>query len=197
MWNENIIDSIRSVLIRIQIIMVEFYPMVIKDSIHQNQNQAKELEDESIKGLYRLCSRSIQALSLVDILSSSGLKVSWRTLGKISFKSLVISQGVHDKVKQMLADVLGDACEAGKKDIADQISIRLDTQCHDYFSSGDLCLYNASRILDNLAQITVNSSLSLSQVHTVALSECIDLLCKAAKYWNSLGNVRGPQQSDR
>jgi hypothetical protein len=83
----------------------------------------------------------------------------------------------------------------GKKDIADLLSIKLHDKCHEYFSSGDLYLYNASQMLDTLAKITVNSSIPLSPVHTITLSKCIDLLCKAAKYWNSLGNVREGQQS--
>ena len=92
------------------------------------------MEDESLQGLYRLLSRSSQALSLIDMLRSSveekNIPVQWNSFGKLSFKSLVVSQVVHDKVKVMLTDLLSGACKSGANTIADQITGRLTSECY-------------------------------------------------------------------
>ena len=92
------------------------------------------MEDESLKGLYRLLSRSSQALSLIDLLRSSveekNLPVQWNLFGKLSFRSLVVSQVMHEKVKIMLTDLLSGACKNGASMIADQITGRLTSECY-------------------------------------------------------------------
>ena len=94
----------------------------------------RALEDESLKGLYRILSRSSQALSLIDLLRSANeekkLKITWNKFGKLSFRSLVVSQVVHDDVKRMLLDLVGNACRANESNIADSITNRLTTDCY-------------------------------------------------------------------
>ena len=93
----------------------------------------RALEDESLKGLFRLLSRSSQALSLLDLLRCSNeekkMKIKWNKFGKLSFRSLVVSQSVHDEVKRMLLDLVGDACKSGESNTADFITSRLTTDC--------------------------------------------------------------------
>ena len=94
----------------------------------------RALEDESLKGLYRILSRSSQALSLIDLLRSADeekkMKITWNKFGKLSFRSLVVSQVVHDDVKRMLLDLVGKACRANESNIADSITTRLTTDCY-------------------------------------------------------------------
>jgi hypothetical protein len=156
--------------------------------------QARALEDASLRGLYRLISRSIQALALIDLLRSAqeerALRVPWSSLAKLSFKSLVISQGVHDKVKKMLVDLIGGACKVGKVAIADQMTARLTAECYQYFSAGDRYSYEASRSLDAL-KINLSSPVSrISPEITYQVSSCIELLSRAARFWRSIEDVK-------
>jgi len=63
---------------------------------------ARAAEEASVRGLYRLVSRSVQALALIDLLRGAqedqALAVPWAGLGKASFRALVVSPAVHDKV---------------------------------------------------------------------------------------------------
>jgi hypothetical protein len=55
-WNESTIDDTRSILIRIQNIIIEFYPMLTKDIMHGNHDLPREVENDTMRGkLYLLC----------------------------------------------------------------------------------------------------------------------------------------------
>jgi hypothetical protein len=64
---------------------------------------------------------------------SVGHSVPWEMLGKISFRSLVSSQGVHDKVKGLLARVLDKGIrgvERGGEGTADFLADQLSRNCY-------------------------------------------------------------------
>jgi hypothetical protein len=59
--------------------------------------------------------------------------VPWEMLGKISFRSLVSSQGVHDKVKGLLARVLDNGIrgvERGGEGTTDSLADQLSRNCY-------------------------------------------------------------------
>ena len=96
-------------------------------------NTNRTLEDLSLRGLYRLISRSLHGFALLDLLRSAQdekkLPVPWGTLKKISFRNLVTSQVVHDEVKKMLVELVGNACKVGEFILADQLTTRLTAGC--------------------------------------------------------------------
>jgi hypothetical protein len=64
---------------------------------------------------------------------SVGHSVPWEMLGKISFRSLVSSQGVHDKVKGLLARVLDKGIrgvERGGEGTSDFLADQLSRNCY-------------------------------------------------------------------
>ena len=105
------------------------------------------MEDSSLKGLYRLVSRSVHAFALIDLLRSAQeekkLPVPWGTLKKISFRSLVCSEVAHDKMKKILLELLGGACKKGETALADQITLRLTSECNQVNRRGNLMQYNS------------------------------------------------------
>jgi hypothetical protein len=206
--------------VQLQRLLVDFYPSVVASDFlagsglgvefsgTNRQLAVRQIEQLSsrhrnpqskhvrrIRGLYCLISRSIQALALIDILCSAheeeGLLVPWISLENLSFRSLVVSPGVHDRVEKMLVDLMGRAFRGGNVVIADQITVRLSVECFQYFSAGDLYYYQASRSLYKVAP-TPNSfdPESLSPAINQLILDCIELLCKAASYWKALEDVK-------
>ena len=129
------------------------------------QHQAVLSEEASTRGLYRLVGRAIQALCLIDILRTAQdedhLPMDWAkfSLGKISFRALVVSSIVHDKMKKLLNDVINETHKQNKAAVAENLSLRLSADCYGYFSAGDRYAYEATKILDSL-QKELNRSLS-------------------------------------
>lgn len=87
--------------------------------IRQLQFHAKNLEDSSLNALYRLISRTIQALDLLTYLHdlhynrqlplnplNSYSAVNWGILSGFTLKSWVISPNVHEFLKKVIRDVL-------------------------------------------------------------------------------------------
>jgi hypothetical protein len=109
------------------------YSSLIHFSLSHTLNTNRTLEDLSLRGLYRLISRSLHGFALLDLLRSAQdekkLPVPWGTLKKISFRNLVTSQVVHDEVKKMLVELVGNACKVGEFILADQLTTRLTAGC--------------------------------------------------------------------
>ena len=113
-------------------------------------------EHSFLRGLHRLISRSLQALSLIELLLSiknseknseekEGESIdvqkkekkirikmpgSWVQLGKIPFSSLVVSEKIHDNMRKVLVGMLGDLCADGFVQEADRIVERLTEKCY-------------------------------------------------------------------
>ena len=89
------------------------------DAATNSDNDAKRAEEQSIHSLYRLVSRSVQALSLIDLLTYAheldGVPgVDWGCLSGVMFKSWVVDREVHERVKGVLTGVTSYARELGK-----------------------------------------------------------------------------------
>ena len=109
-------------------------------------------EHSFLRGLHRLISRSLQALSLIELLTSiqnseenedktitiqkkekymrMNVSESSMHLGNILFSSLVVSEKVHDSMKTFLVGVLGNFCADGFVQEADRIVEKLTEKCY-------------------------------------------------------------------
>ena len=109
-------------------------------------------EHSFLRGLHRLISRSLQALSLIELLTSiqnseenedktitiqkkeknmrMNVSESSMHLGNILFSSLVVSEKVHDSMKMFLVGVLGNFCADGFVQEADRLVEKLTEKCY-------------------------------------------------------------------
>jgi len=151
------------------------------------QLQAKSLENASLNALYRLVSRTIQALSFVQILTDKSVSVKWGQLGSVSFRALVVSSKVFDNVKKVLGALISDVTGKGE-----QLIDLLSRECCFYFSVGDRCLYEASRVAKRVAQLKSGPAEAAEEVRSLS-ARCVQLLLGAAHFWRSVESVSGEQ----
>jgi len=164
------------------------------------QLQAKTLEDASINALYRLITKALQALSFIEVLLSVSkkwkLEVQWAQLGRISFKALVVSPKVHENVKKLVTALINDLSSSNNVSVVDQVIDWLTRECSFYFTKGDRCAYEASKLLSAIQkQINSGSGLTAGSHLWQEVQEqsrhCAQLLLGSAQYWRSVDAVRG------
>lgn len=177
------------------------------DHAQQNVNadrvlhvQAKTLEDASINALYRLVTKALQALSFIEVLLSVSkkwkLEVQWAHLGAISFRALVVSPKVHENVKKLVTALINDLSNSNNVGVVDQVIDWLTRECSFYFTKGDRCTYEASKLLGMIQkQIKSGSGLTAGSHLWQEVQEqsrhCAQLLLGSAQYWRSVDTVRG------
>jgi hypothetical protein len=168
-------------------------------------NEAVSREETSIHTLWRLVSRSIQALNLLDILSYIHYKlrvdVPWREFEGISFRTLVVSASTHDRIKRVMGALivrLNKSTDATVANAVDHVVNRLTDECFLYFSAGDRYGFEASKLVENIEKSIEEHSKHGSQDSSHQFLRAIEaetdlltvLLLKASAYWRSLSNVR-------
>lgn len=183
-----------------------------RSSVHpdkQLQQQAKAQEEASIAGIFRLLSRSLQALTLMSLLISLQdrwkLSVSWALLGDlVSFRALVTSPKVHDQVRKLLSEFVAGASRgdgAGERPglagaVNGAIAVMID-KCYHFFSAGDWFSFTASRKIEALKNklsgtgagagagagtVALISESSEGEIATLQ-KEVVQLLLLSAKHW--------------
>jgi hypothetical protein len=173
--------------------------------LQQYTTEAVTREENSIHALWRLVSRAIQALNLIDILQfiQYNLKVDvpWRDLESTSFKTLVVSATVHDKIKRMMAALIVKLNKSSDQTVAnsvDHVVNRLSDECFLYFSAGDRYGFEATKLVESIEKSIEQQSKHGTQDSSYAFSKSTEaetelltvLLLKASAYWRSLSNVR-------
>lgn len=172
------------------------------------QQQAKNREDNSINALYRLASRTCHALSLLEILLTMSdqynIRFDWSVIGDISFRTLVVSPSIHDRIKRVINALISEVSISEKTQIADRVIDWLSNECYHYFSAGDRYVYEASKLLDALQKLLTGDQATNGTVFSRSVAKeggvkqgeinslsasCVQLLCSAAKYWHTLESV--------
>lgn len=166
----------------------------------QIQMRARAIEDASIQALYSLVAKALQALSFIDILSSSGARVPWASLGQVSFRSLVVSSRAHEGVKRLVNAVISDLTGGNARSAAARHVVEaLSRECSYYFTPGDRCLYEVNLLLPELRKRIehLSSGTGLAGLEGAGLladvQKCVQLLHGAARYWRTLESVQGEQ----
>eukprot|EP01041_Mallomonas_annulata_P001647 gene1647-3186_t len=157
---------------------------------HDPQQEARRIEESSLNLLYRLTSRCIQLLSLVDILLETekdfAVPVNWDKIAGLTYQSLVTSLSSHDSIRMVITDLLNLPTAILSPATADIIMSQLCTHCYLFFSAGDRFAYEASTVLA-MAQNAPRNSPERDTNVAIAVS----LFLQAARYWTSPSNVIG------
>ncbi|GMH52295.1 hypothetical protein TrLO_g7231 [Triparma laevis f. longispina] len=119
-----------------------------------NDNDAKRAEEQCIHSLYRLVSRAVQALSLIDLLTYAheleGVPgVDWGALSGATFKAWVVDREVHEVIKSVLTGITSYTRDANSNNgdfESDKLANALSHQCYLYFSSGDRLSYEGFKL---------------------------------------------------
>ena len=167
------------------------------------QQRARAQEDASIHALYRLVSKTLQALSFIEVLDSvsekSRIKIQWAKLGEVNFRALVVSPRVHENVKKVVTVMINDLSKSASAGVVDGIIDWLSRECVFYFSAGDKCTYEATKLLSTLQQqiksapgTDVLGSRQWTELHAQSM-RCVQLLLNASKYWRGLDTVQGEE----
>lgn len=159
---------------------------------------AKSVEDASLNALYRVVTRALQALSLLEVLSTiqkrGNLSISWKSCDSLSFRSLVLSVKAHEAMKKLINGALEQYRNEGDMRSADKMIAWLTSECYHYFSVGDRCAFEALSIVDQV-NTTLQSAdeISEQQLHAskASTARCITLLLRAAHFWGSYEAVSG------
>lgn len=176
----------------------------IQDPQKQFNMDAQDMEDKDIHGFFRVMSRSSQALTLLQVLivvqNVHKIPINWIDLGNISFRSLVVSSNVHDKIKRLLHNViyqLGKSSEKRNEKIADELTKKLTDDCYLYFSAGDGFVYEAAKLMELMRIELANNPTGSSSVLKSQADGLIYLLLQASKYWVSLTDVKDDAGQDK
>ena len=110
-------------------------PVPVSDST--SPGAMKACEEASMNSLYRLVTRAVHLLSLLDLLAyahevKSLPPVNWALISGDTFKDLCCSKTASDNVKELLR-----ALTSAQDSDADKFSTALHEQCFTYYSLGD------------------------------------------------------------
>ena len=102
----NVLQQIREPLFNLQNMMKLYFLPAVQNEPPSN-NVAKK-EERSLHGIYRLVSRSVQCLDLLDLLVYAHElpcvpQVQWGLLSRITFSRLVVDHVAHQQVKKLIA----------------------------------------------------------------------------------------------
>jgi hypothetical protein len=155
---------------------------------------AIDFENDCICKLYRLLTRSIQAMQLLKLLLIAELDwrlpVNWTTYD-LTFRRMVISLTTQDHIRNNLRQLILDSSRHSKHKIADvkrmtlNLTSLLKQQCYMYYSEGDEKWHQAeesladleNKILNSLSNTAVSPEVQKHAKHT------IQLLVEAAAHW--------------
>mmetsp|Transcript_24760 Transcript_24760/g.36519 ORF Transcript_24760/g.36519 Transcript_24760/m.36519 type:complete len:1559 (+) Transcript_24760:131-4807(+) len=162
-----------------------------RDAEVTREIDAKRQEEAAYNALYRLLSRSCQALSLFDILLSAernhNISINWSDLNGKMFSDIVTTAAAHESVKRLVNGALQDQSSSSRTThVADEITLQLSRFCYLWFSRGDKFLYEGLKALMAGHTAPAGSSERASYV-----TQAGGLLCQAARYWRSLNDVEG------
>jgi hypothetical protein len=166
----------------------------------ENKKQAKLKQEGSISRLILLVTRSIEALSLLDILikvnKTKHIPVTWSVFESLNFQSLVTDPIVQDTIKKMINNLLAPSktssnasLDSRESRIIDQLATDLDNQAPSYFSAGDRYAYKANKGFDSLSSRLSNSLITNSKDIESETLTYIEFLLKSSKYWKSKQQV--------
>jgi len=157
-------------------------------------------EDASLHLLYRLASRTVQLLSLLDVLCAAhkqhveggGLaEVEWGLLHGATVRDLVVEKEAHGRVQRLLLSLVTGAASTtpgggeSNKIVADRLASALGKQCYLYFSDGARLSYEGFRVLMESRRIRgVEARRQMGK-------EATGLLCRAARHWKSPRAIMG------
>jgi hypothetical protein len=168
----------------------------------QVQLRARAIEDASIQGLYRLVTKSLQALSLIEVLSAAGARIPWDRLGDVSFRTLVVSSRAHDGVKRLVNAVVSDLSNQTDRPAAARSLVdALAKECAYYFTPGDRCLYEVNLLLPDVRRRVRDVPASSGRLGAewarvqADVQRAVQLLLEGAKYWRTPEAVQG-EESD-
>ena len=188
-------SSVGSLLLR----QIQLQSKVQEDQEKILQRESRRKEESSIHALFRLVSRSAQALSLIDILIAAEaemkISVAWSRLDGLTLQYFVCSMEAHEKIQKLLDHTL-EQISASKLGMTacDRLTDLLSTHCFLFFSAGDRYRYEAFKLISELNTTMKSGSGTFIpgqnsiDVDTIA-SKAISLLLKASKYWRSLDDV--------
>ncbi len=161
--------------------------------------EARAVEDASIRCLYHLISRTLHALSLIELLLT--VEKDWKIfirelsdLNNFTFRSIVVLPKLHDQIKKVIQQLIHNLIRTKKSDLADRAMSWLASNVYHYFSAGDRFTFEATKQLDVIsrAKQTNDHSISSNDVNTLT-TQCIKLFHNAVAYWNSPEYVVGDQ----
>lgn len=159
---------------------------------------ACQSEERNIHAMYRLVSRSVQLLTLVDHLHRAHFTptlpdVEFGLIHGLTFSQLVTLKGAQDRIEVMLTNLFsGSSLLPDQQDIAvassvesDNLCSLLSQQCYMYFSIGSRLTFLGFR---NAEVALSTSSMSKQNEHALAAS---NYLREASRHWHNASHVTG------
>ena len=153
---------------------------------------ARLLEEKSIHNLYRLVSRGVQMLSLLNLLRRahdlpSLPEVEWGLLHGLCYQQLVTHPKAHERIKSLLSALVTtnlrdnysfSSSPAFNNMEADKLAMNLESQTYLYFSAGDRLTFQGFQTVKAAFALPENSARRLEL--SVKAGK---LLRMAAKHW--------------
>lgn len=159
--------------------------------------QAKAFDEESIRNLYFLVSRSVQLLSLMQIMlslqSKNNMHYDASSLNDLTFRAITVMSRVQEKVKLTLL-ALVDTVMSSTNDLSRNAVEALASNCYHFFSAGDKHDLDAKRTLNDIKRLRTMST----EGQTLSSPKMMELIAKCARsfvmasyYWGSSEYVTG------
>lgn len=152
--------------------------------------EAQRIEESSLNMMYRLLVRSIQCLSLLELLITAqvdyAVPISWSYLSGSTFSTLVTSSTAHENIRHLITDILNQPPSIVSHAVADQILAQLCRDSFQFFSSGDRCAYEAIKYLANAMSYPKESH---DRIENTRLG--VGMWMQASSYWTASNYVEG------
>jgi hypothetical protein len=152
--------------------------------------QAKSLDDESIRNLYMLLSRSSHLLSLIGVfLSANNTGASLAALNGFTFRSIVILSKVQDQTKKSVNQLISALINSRNLELLSGITKNLSENCYHFFSAGDVHTLKATKLFDDIRRLSAEGIVG-EDIYAL-MRECSLEFRRAASFWNSPEYILG------
>lgn len=211
-WTVGLVESVRRSVERLQMLVLQKYRAVIEadgktrtrpDSIFFHEDgtvrsqtvlqsekqlalQAKALDDESIRNLYMLLSRSSQLLSLIHIFLTAGrggLPFNLSALNGFTFRSVAVVAKVQEQTKKCIGDLINKLIASRDLHLWEKVTRALSESCYHFFSLGDIYTVEATKLFEDVRVQSAEGQ--SSEKVNVLMQQCAEKFKMAAVYWNS------------
>lgn len=221
-WTVELVDEIKRPLLALrELIFAKYSTIIVNDikqtasryppqtpqqlqqlTVAQNERQlaaqAKAFDDESIRNLYMLLSRSCHLLSLIQVMRSvettGHIAFSSAALNGCTFRAIVVLPKVQEQTKRSLHELINALVHSDRVHLAREATDILSSECYHYFSRGDRYSYEAAKALEDLRKLRASSTEGQSSASPRVmelLSTCVRSYIQASAFWNSPEYVLG------
>jgi len=190
-------DSIRFLPDSSDVVTAQMFENCKSSVIRSNAlvSQIGDCSETVIKSLYFLCTRTLQTLTLLEIVSTVQDKIcnlKETTLKTLNIRSIVLFPDSLRSVRSLLRELFSLILDSGDLSFLEAVLTKLSAEAYYFFPWGDRYTYEAILAYKSCVNfIKADGLLDIQKVDPNEMNRCINFYSQAAEAWTSEEYVIG------